>query len=80
MSDGAQALILQFLVWVAEAPRTYADAEAWRRSCPHLTIWEDAIGDGLVRLDGGGSMQESRLSLTERGRSLLTEPGSPHRA
>jgi hypothetical protein len=78
VSDGAQALILQFLAWVAEAPRTYADAEAWRRSCPHLTIWEDAIGGGLVRLDGGGSMQESRLSLTERGRSVLAAAGASH--
>ncbi len=71
MQPAAQALTLQFLTWLDEAPRTYADAEAWRRSCPHLTIWEDAISDGLVRLEAGPSMQEQRLALTSQGRSLL---------
>ena len=41
----------QFLAWVADRPRTYADAmEAWRSTCPRLSIWEDALGDELVRL------------------------------
>lgn len=44
----AHALTQQFLAWVDEAPRSYADAEAWRRSCPHLSIWEDAIADSLA--------------------------------
>jgi transposase len=56
---------------VAEAPRSYADAEAWRRSCPHLSIWEDAIADGLIRFENGSSMAQSRLMLTPRGRALL---------
>ena len=51
MSAAAHSLMQQFLAWVAEAPRSYADAEAWRRSCPHFAIWEDAISDGLVRLE-----------------------------
>lgn len=67
----APALTQQFLAWVDEAPRSYADAEAWRRSCPHLSIWEDAISDGLVRLEDGGGMQRARLALTARGRALL---------
>jgi hypothetical protein len=37
MSDAAHALTQQFLAWVAEAPRSYAEADAWRRSCPHLS-------------------------------------------
>jgi len=40
MQNAARALTQQFLAWIAEAPRSYADAEAWRRSCPHLSIWE----------------------------------------
>jgi hypothetical protein len=24
--------------------------EAWRSHCPRLTIWEDAVGAGLVRI------------------------------
>lgn len=71
MQPAAHALTQQFLAWVAEARRTYADAEAWRRSCPHLSIWEDAISDGLVRFENGSSMQRSRLVLTARGRQQL---------
>ena len=71
MQTAAHALTQQFLAWVAEAPRSYADAEVWRRSCPHLSIWEDAISDGLVRLESGSGMQQSRLVLTARGRALL---------
>lgn len=71
MHKAAPALTQQFLAWVNEAPRSYADAEAWRRSCPHLSIWEDAISDGLVRYENGASMREARLILTESGRTLL---------
>jgi hypothetical protein len=71
MSNAAYALTQQFLAWVAEKPRSYADAEAWRRSCPHLSIWEDAIADGLIQFEGGGSMREQRLMLTARGQARL---------
>jgi hypothetical protein len=71
MQPAARALTQQFLVWVDEAPRSYADAEAWRRSCPHLSIWEDAISDGLVRFLNGSGMQQSRVILTARGRAWL---------
>lgn len=71
MSDAAHALTQQFLAWVAEAPRSYAEADAWRRSCPHLSIWEDAISDGLVQFENGSSMKESRIVLTARGRKHL---------
>jgi hypothetical protein len=71
MQAAAHALTQQFLAWVAEAPRSYADAEAWRRSCPHLSIWEDAISDGLVRLENGASMKDSRLVLTPAGKAWL---------
>lgn len=71
MQPAAHALTQQFLAWIDEAPRTYADAEAWRRSCPHLSIWEDAIADGLIRFEKNGSMQQSRLVLTAQGRERL---------
>jgi len=71
MNTAAPALTQQFLAWVDEAPRSYADAEAWRKSCPHLSIWEDAISDGLVRFENGSSMKQSKLTLTPRGRALL---------
>ena len=71
MQDAAHALTQQFLAWVAEAPRSYADAEAWRRSCPHLSVWEDAIADGLIQFENGSRMSESRILLTSRGRKYL---------
>ena len=73
MADPAYALTLQFLAWVAEAPRTYAQAmEAWRSTCPRLSIWEDAILDGLVAFAGGATRNESRVTLTPKGRALLS--------
>ena len=71
MHKAAPALVQQFLAWVEESPRSYAEAEAWRRSCPHLSIWEDAISDGLVQFENGSSMKESRIVLTARGRRHL---------
>ena len=72
MSDPAHALTLQFLAWVAEAPRTYAQAmEAWRSSCPRLSIWEDAILGGLIGFEGGATRDRSRVALTPKGRALL---------
>ena len=72
MSDPLQALRLQFLAWVAEAPRSYAQAmDAWRSTCPRLSIWEDAILDGLVAFDGAETRDRSRVALTAKGRALL---------
>ena len=72
MPDPAHALTLQFLAWVAEAPRSYAQAmDAWRSTCPRLSIWEDAILDGLVAFEGGATRNQSRVALTPKGRALL---------
>ena len=52
------SLTLQFLAWVAHRPRSYAETmDAWRTSCPRFTIWEDALGDGLVQVESGRSGQ-----------------------
>jgi hypothetical protein len=72
MPDPAHALTLQFLAWVGESPRTYGQAmEAWRSTCPRLSIWEDAILDGLVTFAGGATRNQSRVMLTAKGRTLL---------
>jgi hypothetical protein len=81
MSNPAHALTLQFLAWIAEGERTYAQAmEAWRSSCPRLSIWEDAILDGLVAFDGGATRDCSRVTLTPKGRALLRANASAARA
>jgi hypothetical protein len=50
----APALTVQMLAWLDEQPRSYADAlEMWKTSCPRLSIWEDALADGLLAVRGG---------------------------
>ncbi len=47
-----EPLILDLLQWLANGERTYEDVmEAWRTSCPKLTVWEDANDRGLVASD-----------------------------
>ena len=59
----------ELLAWVAERPRTYPETlEAWRTSCPRLSIWEDALTDGLVRVVGG------RVVLTGAGAAEALRP------
>jgi hypothetical protein len=67
-------LMLQFLDWLASQPRTYGEAmEAWRTNCPRLTIWEDAIDGGLVKVESaeGRGMKQANVVLTAQGRALL---------
>jgi hypothetical protein len=66
------SLTLQLLTWISAEPRTYADAmEAWRTTCPRMPIWEDAVSEGLVELDGSGSMRDREVRLSARGRAIL---------
>jgi hypothetical protein len=39
--------------------------DAWQSSCPRLSIWEDALADGLVRFERG------LVALTDTGRATL---------
>ena len=71
MSPPASLIMVQFLAWVAERERSYAETmEAWRTSCPRLSVWEDATLDGLVRLDAD-ERRRTVVRLTARGRALL---------
>jgi hypothetical protein len=43
-------LIFDLVEWIAKRPRSYAEViDAWRTSCPRLTVWEDAVDRGLVK-------------------------------
>jgi hypothetical protein len=69
VQEPASLIMLQFLAWVADRPRTYSETmEAWRSTCPRLSVWEDAIIDGLVRIDNDVNRG---VTLTPRGRTLL---------
>jgi len=66
-------LTRDLLIWIDRTPRTYAETmEAWRSSCPRLTIWEDALAEGLVHVQSGGTrMSDAPVVLTPRGRDVL---------
>jgi hypothetical protein len=71
MPEPASLIMLQFLDWVARRSRTYAETmEAWRTSCPRLSVWEDALIEGLIQIEGGSS-QPALVLLTARGRAIL---------
>ncbi len=75
MSVTLEPLIADFVAWLAKEPRPYAEAlEAWRTSCPRLTVWEDARERGLVatrRTQG----RELFLEPTAAGLALLAARG-----
>ncbi len=71
MSFDHPALVRDLVAWVAAAPRPYAEVmEAWRTSCPRLTIWEDAVDAGLV-VHGPDSNGRPMVRATEAGRRFL---------
>jgi hypothetical protein len=74
---GMDALTVQLVAWGSDRPRTYGEVmEAWTTTCPRMPIWEDAVSEGLVRVEGEGRMRERRVGLTPRGRALLDRSGN----
>jgi hypothetical protein len=68
---------LELLAWVSAGRRTYGETmEAWRTSCPRLSVWEDALADGLVCVRSDGS--RTLVGLTEAGQAVLE--GGAHAA
>jgi len=65
MTSPHASLTLQLLEWVADRPRSHAELmEAWKTSCPRLSIWEDACAEGLV---GCGPGRDDQVFLTDNG-------------
>jgi hypothetical protein len=78
MGDAPSLIMIQFLSWVADRPRSYTETmDAWRTSCPRLSVWEDAVIANLVRLEGEGARA---VKLTERGAALLRQAHKEERA
>jgi hypothetical protein len=72
MSESANFLMLEFLSWISSRRRTYTDAmNAWQSTCPRHTIWEDAIIDGLIQLNGSRTCNDPEVALTPRGKAYL---------
>jgi hypothetical protein len=85
MPESVSLLTREFLTWLASRRRTYAEAmDAWRSTCPRHTVWEDAFADGLIQIEGAGSVRQAEVTLTPRGRALLDgittkkDPEIPH--
>ena len=65
----------QLLAWIAERSRSYEETiEAWKTSCPRLSVWEDALADG--RLSVWEDALADGLVRIDRGHVLLTTAGT----
>lgn len=73
MPDAPESLVFDLVEWVAKEPRTYGEMlDAWRTSCPRLTVWEDAIERRLVMrqpVEGRGTI----VVVTPAGRRFLKQ-------
>ncbi len=66
MTEAPRPLILDLVAFVAARPRPHAEVlEAWRTSCPRLTVWEDALEAGYV------ACRDGMVVATEKGRAAL---------
>ena len=64
-------LILDLLEWIGREPRSYADViDAWRTSCPRLTVWEDAMDRGFAVREHG------RIDTPSVARVSAATPGA----
>jgi hypothetical protein len=62
---------VELLSWLSTRRRTYDEAiEAWHSHCPRLTVGEDALVGGLIRIERGGGGR-STVGLTGHGRATL---------
>jgi hypothetical protein len=74
MPDSTDPLVLDLVEWIAREPRLYSEViEAWRTSCPRLTIWEDAVDRGYVTREVAGTAV--RVAVTGGGEQFLRAHG-----
>jgi hypothetical protein len=71
MADTLDPLILDLVEWCSKEPRTYFEViDAWRTSCPRLTVWKEAIERGyLKRVPANGT--QAGIAVTPKGRVFL---------
>ena len=73
MSATVSSSTLDLLTWLSTRSRTYDETmAAWRTHCPRLSIWEDALADGLVQVvRSGNGRATAEVTLTAQGRAAL---------
>ena len=75
MSATLDPLVMDLVGFVARQPRPYDEViDAWRTSCPRLTVWEDAIDRGLITRCRGAD-KTLIVQATDAGLQLLKEAG-----
>ena len=75
MSENLDPLLLDLVEWCAAGPRPYAEIiDAWRTSCPRLTVWEEAMDRGLL-VRQRDSVRGALVAMTVEGRAFLAEHG-----
>jgi hypothetical protein len=76
MSATLDPLVLGLVAFVAAGPRPYDEViDAWRTSCPRLTVWEDAIDRGLITRRRGEEGRGLVVQATSAGLALLQDSG-----
>jgi hypothetical protein len=67
-SGVVDSLVFDLVEWVGKEPRTYRQVmDAWRTSCPRLTVWEEAVERGLLAREG------QSVVVTDAGRAFLQQ-------
>jgi hypothetical protein len=75
MAEPMDPLVLDLVEWIAREPRLYSEViEAWRTSCPRLTIWEDAVDRGYVARQPIAGIGV-RVAITDTGEQFLRDNG-----
>lgn len=70
-----EPLVLDLVEWIEKKPRAYLDVmDAWKTSCPRLTVWEDAVDQGYVKRERTASAGQ-RVVVTQSGRRFLLQKG-----
>jgi hypothetical protein len=76
-----EALIVDLLEWLATGERSYEEVmDAWRTSCPRLTVWEDASDRGLIateQVNGRKLVRPSSAGLALLHRHLRRQQSKP---
>ncbi len=77
MTNTLDPLMRDLIEWVGNEPKPYRDVlDAWRTSCPRLTVWEEASERGFVErrnVPGQGAM----VVVTDKGRRFARDRGAP---
>ncbi len=73
--QNVEPLVLDLVQWIEKEPRPYLDVmEAWKTSCPRLTVWEDAIDLGYLERKKDAECGR-RVYVTQQGRDFLKQKG-----